>query len=309
VEPQAVSEAFGLGRALWLSEPVARGELGEIRRLETERGSWAIKRAFEPGDEPAHETSTDYHRQCWEAGLPTPEPVRAVSGSFVAAVAGEHLRAYAWVDLEGPDRGLDPVEVGELVAALHAVKRPARGVVHEWFEAPIGARVWTGVLEASRVVGAPYADRLAQLLPAIIEVETILTPMAAVQWCHLDLWSDNVRRAAGGGLCVFDFDNSGPADPGRELAMVVFEFGRGDEGRWRAVYDAYRAAGGSGRVTGRDSCAMTVAQLHHIGHRHVEMWLAARDDAGRERSLAGIEEFLGEPLLLPEVDRIVAGLR
>ena len=47
---------------------------------------------------------------------------------------------------------------------------------------------------------------------------------------------------------------------------------------------------------------MTVAQLHHIGHRHLRMWLAARDSEGRARSLAGIEEFLGDPFLLADVD-------
>ena len=32
---QTVADAFGLGRATSLSDPVARGELGEICRLET----------------------------------------------------------------------------------------------------------------------------------------------------------------------------------------------------------------------------------------------------------------------------------
>jgi hypothetical protein len=61
-------------------------------------------------------------------------------------------------------------------------------------------------------------------------------------------------------------------------------------------------------VTGRESLALTVAQLHHIGHRHITMWVAARDDEARARSLAGVEEFLSEPLLLPDVDRLVAAV-
>ncbi len=126
--------------------------------------------------------------------------------------------------------------------------------------------------------------------------------MDGVQTCHLDLWSDNLRRTPDGGLCVFDFDNAGPADPSREVAMVVFEFGRGDAVRQRRLYDAYRDAGGPGRITGRADFALTVAQLHHIGHRHLQMWLAARDSEARARSLAGIEEFLGEPFLLADVD-------
>jgi hypothetical protein len=38
------------------------------------------------------------------------------------------------------------------------------------------------------------------------------------------------------------------------------------------------------------------------------MWLGARDSESRARSLAGVEEFLGEPLLLADIDRIVEAL-
>jgi hypothetical protein len=38
------------------------------------------------------------------------------------------------------------------------------------------------------------------------------------------------------------------------------------------------------------------------------MWLAARDDEARARSLAGVEEFLEAPLLLPDVDRLLASV-
>ena len=129
--------------------------------------------------------------------------------------------------------------------------------------------------------------------------------MQPTQVCHLDLWADNVRRTSGGGLCVIDFDNCGPADPSRELAMVLVEFGQRDAVRELRLYDAYVAAGGPGRVRDRQDLALTVAELHHIGHRHLTMWLAAKDDEARARSLAGIEEFLGQPLLLDDVDRLV----
>jgi Ser/Thr protein kinase RdoA (MazF antagonist) len=308
MDAQTVADAFGLGRAVSLSEPVARGEIGEVRRLETDHGAYAVKQAFEPltPEEVAElEDTGSFHRACWDAGIPTPEPVRSVAGGFVAQLGLEHVLAYSWVDLVDPDTSLDPAAVGRLVAILHAVRRPVHGPVHEWFEAPIGRREWKGVLKASRAAGAPYAGRLAELLPALLEVETILTPMTAVQTCHLDLWSDNLRRTSTGDLCVIDFENAGAADPSRELAMVLVEFGRHDTGRLHLLYDAYREAGGPGRITGRDSFAMTVAQLHHIGHRHLTMWVAARDPEARARSHAGVQEFLGGPLLLTDVDRIL----
>lgn len=310
MDAQAVADAFGLGRATSLSEPVARGELGEIRRLETHRGTFAVKQALESRwvDEAEAEAGTAYHRVCWEAGIPTPEPLRATTGRFTARVDGGHVRAYAWAELADPDPTLDPAAVGTLVAALHQVRHSwPTHEIDPWFEAPIGREGWKDVLEASRAAGAHYADRLAELLPALLEIEETLTPMRPVQTCHLDLWADNLRRSDSGPF-VIDFDNAGPGDPSREIAMVIFEFGRGDAVRQRTLYEAYLAAGGPGRVRARADLGLAVAQLHHIGHRHLTMWAAARDSVARARSLAGINEFLGEPLLLHDVDALLRAL-
>jgi len=305
---QTVADAFGLGRATSLSDPVARGELGEIRRLETDHGTFAVKQELESWSGEEAETSTAYHRVCWEAGIPTPEPLRATGGGFAARVDGKLVRVYAWAELADPDPTLDPAAVGTLVARLHQVRHPwPTSEIDPWFEAPIGPAEWKRVLEASRAAGASYADRLAELLPALLEIEEILTPMRPVQTCHLDLWADNLRRSDGRPF-VIDFDNAGPGDPSREIAMVIVEFGRGDAVRQRTLYDAYFAAGGPGRVRDRADLALAVAELHHIGHRHLTMWLGARDPEARARSLAGIDEFLGEPLLLPDVDALLEAL-
>jgi Ser/Thr protein kinase RdoA (MazF antagonist) len=308
MDAQAVADAFGLGRASSLSEPVTRGELGEIRRLETELGTFAVKQALEAWAAEGTETSTAYHRTCWEAGIPCPEPWRTTAGGFVAHVDGEQVRAYAWADLAELDTGLDPVAVGSLVARLHQVLHPwPTSEINPWFEAPVGPREWKGVLKAIRAAGAPFADRLAALLPALLEVEQVLTPMRPVQTCHLDLWADNVRLCAGEPF-VYDFDNAGPGDPSREIAMVIVEFGRGEAARQRALYDAYLAAGGPGRIHDRTDFGLVVAELHHIGHRHLTMWVAARDPEARARSSAGVEEFLGSPLLLPDIDHVLDAL-
>ncbi|MFZ2012546.1 MAG: phosphotransferase [Nocardioides sp.] len=310
MDAQRVADAFGLGRAESLSEPVARGELGEIRRLETDQGSWAVKTALEPWQPDEIEslqTSGAFHHACWAAGLPTPEPRRAREG-YTAEIDGEQVLAYSWADLDDPDTGLDPAAVGALVARLHAVDHPwPTAAVDPWFEAPVGRAEWKGVLKAARGAGAPYADRLAEVIPALLEVEQVFTPMRPLKTCHLDLWADNVRLCAGAPF-VIDFDNAGPGDPSREIAMAVFEFGQGDPGRQRALYDAYLDAGGPGRIRHRADLALTAAQLHHIGHRHVTMWLAARDPEARDRSLAGIEEFLGAPLTVAGIDALVDAL-
>ena len=119
--------------------------------------------------------------------------------------------------------------------------------------------------------------------------------MEPVQTCHLDLWADNLRRTTGGGLCVIDFDNAGRPTRAASWRWCCSSSAAATTARWRMLDAAYRDAGGPGRITGRADLALTVAQLHHIGHRHLTMWLAARDDEARARSLAGIEEFLGDP--------------
>jgi len=94
VQAQPVTNAFTLGRASSLSDPVARGEVGEIRRLEleTDRGTFAIKQEFKSSSVDEVETSTAYQRACWEAGIPTPEPLRALTGGFTAQVDRRQVR-------------------------------------------------------------------------------------------------------------------------------------------------------------------------------------------------------------------------
>ena len=158
-------------------------------------GTWAVKQDLEPldaDDVAAAEVSAEFHHRCWQSGIPTPEPLRSRAGDFVVRRSGEHVSAFSWVDLREPDPTIDPGPVGTLLAQLHAVPAPPQGAVHEWFEAPIGEPEWKAVLKASRAAGAPYVDRLAEVLPALVLVESILTPMRPVQTCHLDLWSDNL---------------------------------------------------------------------------------------------------------------------
>ena len=55
------------------------------------------------------------------AGVPTPAVRRTRTGELIAAIGGLRVRLHAWVDLRDPDLDLDPVELGQLVGALHQV--------------------------------------------------------------------------------------------------------------------------------------------------------------------------------------------
>ena len=166
---------------------------------------------------------------CCQAGIPAPEP-RTMDGQ----VRGRRRRS-------SPGRSPGPTWTMPTRSSTRSgsgrwwprctTSPPAPDPC--WFEAPVGAREWRAVLKAARGAGAPYAGRLAEILPGLLEVEEILTPMAPRQLCHLDLWADNVRRSAGGGLCVFDFDNAGAGDPAARWRWSSSSSAGGDAGRQR----------------------------------------------------------------------------
>ena len=139
--------------------------------------------------------------------------------------------------------------------------------------APIGAARWDALIAEARRQEAPFADRLAALRSELLDLEVLLTPMDPVQTCHLDLWFDNLRATPGGELCVLDWDNCGPGDPSRELAMVLFDFARTSPERGAALYAAYRDAGGPGRVRTPTDFSLLIAQLGHIGAMQLRRWL------------------------------------
>ena len=65
---------------------------------------------------------------------------------------------------------------------------------------------------------------MAAMRDDLVELEALIEPARDLRTCHRDLWADNVRRTDDGGLCVFDFDNAGLADPSQELAAMLVEY-------------------------------------------------------------------------------------
>lgn len=169
---------------------------------------------------------------------------------------------------------------------------------------------WDEILAEARRQQAPFTDRLAALRGEFLALEALLTPMQPVQTCHLDLWFDNLRATPDGSLCLLDWDNCGPGDPSRELALVLFDFARTSPDRIATLYAAYRDAGGPGRVETPTDFSLLIAQLHHIGTMQLRRALAEDLPAPeRARGAVGVEEFLGDPLTRGTIDTILAVTR
>jgi hypothetical protein len=130
----------------------------------------------------------------------------------------------------------------------------------------------------------------------LVALEGLLAPARHLQTCHRDLFADNVLGTPDGGVCVIDWENSGPADPSQELACVVFEFARADPGRARALTQAYRDGGGPAAVSRRGHFSMLIAQLGHIIEIAAADWLEPNvRSPERADAAAWIAESLDEP--------------
>jgi Ser/Thr protein kinase RdoA (MazF antagonist) len=310
VDAAELARRFSLGGAARLSDgPVARGKQGVVWRLETADGSWAVKLPFRPSSEDEVRLATAFQEAAYAAGVPTPQVRRTTEGSVFTTVRGRPVRVYEWVDLRAPDPRLDPALVGAVVAALHRIFVPDLGPLDPWSHEPVGADRWDELVEQLRNAGAPFADRLADLRDELVALESWIEPPGTVQTCHCDLWADNVLPTADGGVCVIDWENSGPADPSQELAYVLFEFGRSDSGQARALTDAYREAGGPARVTRRGHFSMLIAQLGHITEIAATDWLEPNPRSpDRADSAAWISEVFDEPHTRELLDTLLAAV-
>ncbi len=297
MDASELDRRFALGGAAKLSDgPVARGRQGVVWRLDTADGSWAVKVGFDESSEDAARLSAEFQEAAYLAGVPTPQIRRTTDGCVLSDVGGRQVRVYEWVDLESPDTGLDPELVGTVVARLHGVEIGDPRPLHPWYHEPVGAGRWDEVVEQVRAGGAPFAGRLADLRDELVALESWIEPPGAMQTCHRDLWADNVLPTPDGGLCVIDWENSGPADPSQELACVLFEFGRSDPGRARALIAAYQDAGGRGTVERPGHFSMLIAQLGHITEMAATDWVRPnRRSPDRADSDAWISEVLDDP--------------
>jgi Ser/Thr protein kinase RdoA (MazF antagonist) len=301
-----IAERHALGDDAALSGPVARGEIGQVWRLSTSSGTFAVKEQFEPIPEEEVREHADYQEAAHAAGIPSPAVVRAGDGGASIDLGGTQVRAFGWVDLRERDPNIDPVEVGEVIAAIHRLRFEGRLPTDPWYTEPVGRERWDALVVGLQSGGAPFASRLAELRDELVALEGLMEAPRDLQTCHRDLWADNVLRTSKGGLCVIDWENCGLADPSQELALVLFEFGLGSAERTRTLYGAYVEAGGPGRIDRRGNFSMLVAQLGHIGENACLRWLDPDEsDAERDRQVARAEEFMAMPLTRSAIDELL----
>jgi len=307
-DAERLAHAFALDGQARLEGPVDSGEQGQVWRLDVRGERYAVKETFAPlADEQAHLVHA-FQARAATAGVRSPEAMLARDGNVLVRFGAEAVRLYRWVDLAAPDRRLDPEQVGRCLALLHRSGSPLETRVHPWYFEPVGRPRWLALTRQLDRQGAPFAGRLAELVDALVAVESVFVEPAVRRLCHRDLFADNLRAGPDGDLVVIDWDNAGAASVDQELGLVLLEFGQ-DEDRVGRLYASYRAARGPGRVGSTGDLTMPVAAVGHVGELACTQWLEALDDAARVHAARRADEFLGEPWTLEVLERLVETVR
>ncbi len=273
---QQLTEAFGLGAQAAEPEYVTRGAMGEIWRLETARGTWAVKWQFPWAPTDAKPPDVPIQLAAAAAGIPLPLPVTAADGAAVVLAGDRHARVYEWIDLGEPLTPPVPAstaaEAGGLLGLLHGLALPADEPVDDWYTQVPRADYWADLDDRAAAACAAWAPALAAARSRIGELSALVVPPSARPpvACHRDFNPDNVHpMAADGRLAVLDWEDAGPLDPMRELGYAVFAWCSGD-GQFDpvaadALLAAYAAAAGSALEPGADFFATAIAtQLNFL---------------------------------------------
>jgi Ser/Thr protein kinase RdoA (MazF antagonist) len=264
-----VREAFGWDEDVVVSAG-PRGALGQVWRLDVGPARYALKEIFaNPPSAALIEAELAFARRAAEAGvrLPMSHPDR--DGRYLlAAPGGAWLRLSDWVDLRPVELAAPatPRQLGVLLGRLHrcapvAAAEPAGGPPDPWYDHVPALDAWA----PASASGAAWSARLAGRLTTLPELCAAVAPAdpAGLVVCHRDLHPENVLADPAGALVVVDWDNLGPATPGRELARALFDwFCDGpavDVDAVRRMYEAYVREGGPGRIAEPADFSMLLA--------------------------------------------------
>jgi hypothetical protein len=268
-----VCGAFGLtaepGAALI---PVSRGAMGRVWCLDAGAERYAVKELFWESDEEQARREAAFTAHLESAGIRLAGSLPGRGGRFLQELApgqgGGWLRLYRWIDgvpVDLADPGL-AAAIGDLAGRLHALGRPAGGAVDPWYDTVPGPETWDQLADAARGQGAVWGEAMAGHASLLCDLADLVTPMAGdrLVTCHRDLHPDNVLAGASGELAVLDWDDAGPACPGRELAgLLMFwhghDDGTADDAAVRRTLAAYRAGGGPGQLRDEQSFGMYIA--------------------------------------------------
>ena len=289
-----VAERYSLGDDAALSGPVARGEVGQVWRLTTSRGTFAIKEQFDPFPEDEVREHAAFQEAAHAAGIHVPAVIRDRAGGATTMFGDVQVRAFGWVDLRDRTPDVDPAEVGSVVASIHRLPFAGRLPTDPWYTEPVGSDRWDALgPQAPRGVGAVRgsvhrdAGRAGRAGGA---------HRGAAQPADVPSRSVGRQRPADRSTAPCASSTGRTADwpiPLRSSRSCCSSSAWGTRsGCGRSTTRTWMRAAREGS-TGAGTFSMLIAQLGHIGEDACLRWLDTTEPADeRARQAARADEFL-----------------
>ena len=233
----AVAAAFDLGVPAGPMTGLGQQWAGHAWALTTERGRWLARELFEWFEDGAVELEVLLAESASAAGILTPRPVRLPSGAVVVALDGSRWRVYA-LPPAGPEptTPADPrhaAAAGRIVGKVHALRLPPPGPVASWLTHVRPESQWWALQEAAAAAGKPWADRLGEVIPMIVDANAIVEKVdpdgeVLLSACH---YAPNAFSVAGAGLAVMSWEHAGAIPPRWDFGGTVASWSEGVLGR------------------------------------------------------------------------------
>ena len=311
VTASAVTEAFGLGALAALPSMAARGAMGEVWKVETERGAWAVKALFPWAEYEPLPRDVQVQFAALAAGIALPRPV--VHGSVaMVRVESRCYRAYEWVDLAPFSPPPATTEVanaaGRILGLVHTLPFAVDEDADGWYTTAPEPAEMRVLADAADDTGASWGPALRAAEPLMADLHKfIATDHAPPALCHRDFDMSNVLPAAETNeLITLDWENVGPLAPDEELGSALLTWctasGAVEERAVTAFLDGYTAAGGA--AVPRADRSFSMAVCTSLNFLRVMAEQALQRDEHLEFATARVNELLHSSL-----QNLVVGIR
>ena len=235
----ALAAAFDLGQPAGPLAALERQWAGQAWVLTTDRGRFLARNVFDWIDHSAVEREVTLATAAADAGIQTLRPVRSIDGNVLEEIGGSRWRVYH-LPPAGPEPSLpaDPrhaAAAGRIVGTVHRLGLPAPEPIGGWLTCVRTEEQWRHLHQAAVQREVPWADRLAEVIPALVDVSGIVEPVHGPAAANTVLsgrhYATNAFRVTGpDDLAVMTWEHAGAIPPRWDLGGALFLWSGGVPG-------------------------------------------------------------------------------
>lgn len=222
-----LAATFGLGEVAKPATPVSFTPMGRCWSITTDRGRWLAVTVYPWITDAQAEVGTRLRDAAVAAGIAAPTPVRSPQGRLIESVQEQNWRVHEWIEVGPSPVRPTPVAVtrriGSIFGTLHSLAIPSEAPINPYLTSRRSDAEWEALLDRARAAQKPWAEQLADTLPALFDLRTIEAEIDGreVILCNSNLIPEHVRIGHNDELVVTEWDFAGSLTPRLELGYAL----------------------------------------------------------------------------------------